>query len=256
MRADDLIKKGEDILECTCYEEAKSLFDLWKKEVESASRKWHLPSDIKQDLKIRMHFVENEFSVHDSRSSMNMAIKETMEILASENETEAEKIQEDIAVIIVERILTNFYLYIKTMYKAEVHKRGTLQKVILDEITIGNEYDVQRLLYAILIPVFPEARTEVNGDNGYSGIRTDIYLEKYDLAIEIKCTRDNMSEKELTDQLGADGFHYHMRNLYMFIYDKANIIRNVEAYKAAFAREYEKDGIRIRMVIIQPVQLL
>lgn len=36
---------------------------------------------------------------------------------------------------------------------------------------------------------------------------------------------------------------------------KANMIRNVEAYKAAFAREYEKDGIRIRMVIIQPVQL-
>lgn len=28
MRADDLIKKGEDILEYTCYEEAKSLFDL------------------------------------------------------------------------------------------------------------------------------------------------------------------------------------------------------------------------------------
>ena len=114
---------------------------------------------------------------------------------------------------------------------------------------IKNEYDIQHILYALLRTVFPETRKEVNGDNGYSGTRADLYLETYDIIIEIKCTRSSMSVKQLTEELGSDAFHYKTKNLYLFIYDKEDIIKNPEAYQNAFQRDYEKDGKNVQVFI-------
>ena len=137
------------------------------------------------------------------------------------------------------------------MYQDPPHKRGILTLELLNEFSVGNEYDIQRMLYAWLRQVFPTVHTEVNSDNGYSGMRADLYLEEYDLIIEVKCTRPNMSEKMLTEELGADCFHYHAKNLYIYVYDKENLIKNPEAYKAAFRRSTEKAGKEIRMFINQ-----
>ena len=64
-----------------------------------------------------------------------------------------------------------------------------------------------------------------------------------------------MTEKELIEQLGADGFHYSVKTLYMFVYDKEGIIKNVPAFENAFKRERRTDGKRVRAVVIQPIQL-
>ena len=82
--------------------------------------------------------------------------------------------------------------------------------------------------------MFPETRKEVNGDNGYSGTRADLYLETYDIIIEIKCTRSSMSVKQLTEELGSDA---------------EDIIKNPEAYQNAFQRDYEKDGKNVQVFI-------
>ena len=41
----------------------------------------------------------------------------------------------------------------------------------LKKIQIGNEYDLQRMLYALLVPIFPLIRQEAESDNGYGGMR-------------------------------------------------------------------------------------
>ena len=141
------------------------------------------------------------------------------------------------------------------MYQMKTHGKGTIQQADLNRIKIGNEYDVQRILYSLLAPIFPEIRTEVDGDNGYSGTRTDIYLNQNKIAIEIKCTRKSMTEKDLVEQLGADGFHYQVNTLFLFVYDKEGIIRNVAAFEAAFRRTPQNGGKTIRAIVIQPVNL-
>lgn len=61
-----------------------------------------------------------------------------------------------------------------------------------------------------------------------------------------------MDKDTLTEELGADAFHYKTRNLYLFIYDKEDIIKNPEAYKMAFHRDSQKDGKDIRVFITRP----
>ena len=107
---------------------------------------------------------------------------------------------------------------------------------VLDSIQIGNEYDLQRMLYAILRPLFPSIRQEVNSDNGYGGMRADLYLDSCNLIIETKCTRDSMSERQLTEELGADSFHYPADNICFFIWDRSKIIKNPEAFKNKFEK--------------------
>lgn len=44
------------------------------------------------------------------------------------------------------------------MYRNPTYKRGTLRPESLKSIRIGNEYDLQRMMYSLLLPLFPTAR--------------------------------------------------------------------------------------------------
>ncbi|MDC3418333.1 hypothetical protein [Aquibacillus salsiterrae] len=81
---------------------------------------------------------------------------------------------EKIAVNIINRILMNFYSHIEEMYESKVHGKAGITKEKLDEIRIGNEYDVQRILYSIIKPIIPEARLEVVDDAGSGSVRRDM----------------------------------------------------------------------------------
>lgn len=159
------------------------------------------------------------------------------------------------ALLLIEQILKHFYVYYKAMYQNPLHKKSTWKEEVLNSFSIGNEYDLQRMLYALLLPVFPRVRQEVNSDNGYTGMRADLYLEEFDALIELKVTRDSMSEKQLMEELGADAFHYSAACVFLFIYDKRMLIKNPEAFKNAFHREKEKSGKDIKVIIIQPILL-
>ncbi len=108
-------------------------------------------------------------------------------------------------------------MHYRAMYRQSVHKKGTLKAEVLNAVQIGNEYDLQRMLYSILLPIFPTLRQEVYSDNGYGGMRAEI--------------------------------------IYFFVYDKTGIIKNPEAFKQAFAREQEKDGKTVKMFILQAKEL-
>ncbi|OMF96960.1 hypothetical protein [Paenibacillus sp. FSL R7-0337] len=156
--------------------------------------------------------------------------------------------------LIISRVLHNFDKHIYEMYQKPVHGNGTLKLESLGDISLGNEYDVQRLLYSLLRPIFPEARVEVPTDGGYKGYRFDIFIDSYETVIEVKCTRPNMSERKLTEEIGSDAYHYPKKHIYFFIYDKAKIITNVDAFCKNYNRTH--DSKQIHTIVIQPIKII
>ncbi|TKH45853.1 hypothetical protein C1I60_05240 [Paenibacillus terrae] len=155
--------------------------------------------------------------------------------------------------VIIRRIMRNFYKHIEEMYHKPVHGSGTIRQENLTRISLGNEYDVQRMLFSLIRPIFPEARVEISDDGGYKSVRYDIYLREYETVIEVKCSRPKMSERELTEQLGSDAFHYREKYVYFFIYDKDKIVDNVDAFCKTYHKSLEIDGKQIETIIMQPV---
>lgn len=164
-------------------------------------------------------------------------------------------IEQSVALEVVRRILNNFYKHLESMYQSPVHGNGTIKKEDLDLIKIGNEYDIQRILYALIRPIFPEARMEVNQDAGYRSIRSDIFLDEYNIAIEVKCTRTSMTIRNLTEELGADAFHYKSEYLFAFVYDKEKIILNIDAFKKAYKRDKKTFDKDVEAFVVQPITL-
>ena len=81
------------------------------------------------------------------------------------------------------------------------------------------------------------------------------YLDSCNLIIETKCTRDSMSERQLTEELGADSFHYPADNICFFIWDRSKIIKNPEAFKKAFEENPSEKSKTIKVFITQPMEL-
>lgn len=252
MNKEDLICEGLRILEIIDFERTKQEYYSWKAKVKTAVSTSSLSDAVQKNIFVNLHFVENEYSIEDSKKSLRSSIENVIQLLDSSDITAVSDFEEYTACQIIEKVLSNFYMYIKAMYKDPIHKKSSFSKDMLNAFSIENEYDVQRLLYSWLLPVFPETRVEVSQDNGYSEMKPDIYLEKYNLAIEVKCTRPSMTERQLTEELGADCFHYKTRTLYIFIYDKVGMIKNPAAYKAAFKRDLNESEKKIRIFIIQP----
>lgn len=81
---------------------------------------------------MKLHFVENEFSMEDSRREMDRAIRGTVEALDGLAQRPEESFTGPMSELIVQKILRNFYLYIRTMYQTEVHKKATIGKELLE----------------------------------------------------------------------------------------------------------------------------
>ena len=137
----------------------------------------------------------------------------------------------------------------------KVHGNGTIKKEDLDRIKIGNEYDVQRVLYSLLRPIFPKVRMEVYSDAGYNSVRYDLFIDEYSLAIEVKCTRDTMTKRKLSEELGSDAFHYKQDYIFFFIFDKSRIIQNVDAFVNGYRRKKAEFGKEVEAIVIQEVVL-
>ncbi|MBE1556701.1 hypothetical protein [Sporosarcina limicola] len=215
-------------------------------------------------FKLETVYQENEFSVVATQKSLEKAQKNAVFFLVnllSEFEINSNKtgfndddwLTEEIALCIIRRILNNFYYHIEAMYEANVHGKAFITKEKLDGIKIGNEYDVQRILYSLVKPVFPEARLEVTDDTGYGSIRYDIIIDKYNTVIEVKCSRASMTKKKLTEEVASDAFHYKYANIFFFLYDKHKIIDNKTAFIVAYSKIYNDK--KIETVIIQPISL-
>ena len=194
------------------------------------------------ELEQRAYYVVNEYSDKETRDNLDAAKKRVIEYL-EEIMTGSPADDQLLAV------LDNYYLFLESLLERPPHKRSSIQKEQLSGLKIQNEYDVQHLLYAYLKPLYPLARAEVSEDTGYGTVRTDIFLDS-EHVIEVKCTRNNMKLKKLTEEIEADMVHYNAEHIYFFIYDKEKIIENPQLFRNTY--ENKVKGKQIHIVIHQP----
>lgn len=254
MEISELILEGKALVGISNRTELQNKYNIWCSKLKIYMEENGFSDRDREEIKVKMHYIENEYSENDTKVSLKKSIRDTVQFLEKKTFVLKKDAFKQEKLLLIEQVLDNFYMYYRSMYKNPIHKKGTLTQEALAAIQIGNEYDLQRMLYSILLPIFPDMRQEVYSDNGYGGMRADIYLEAYDLIIETKCTRNSMSEKKLAEELGADGFHYNADNIYFFVCDKTGIIKNPEVFKKAFERELKKDGKTVKVFIMQTIE--
>lgn len=216
-------------------------------------------NEILDKLEMKMVYQDNIYSKERTKENIfiakNKVIKYLSEVVLNikNNLDNNNALSENIEINILKRILNNFYKHIEVMYEEPVHAKAGITNEVLSKIKIVNEYDVQRILYSLIKPVFPSSRVEVSNDTGFSTIRYDIFIEEYSTVIEVKCSRKSMTEKKLTEEIGSDIFHYKYNNIFFFIYDKEKVIKNIEAFGSTYNGKFGSKNINA--IIIQPVTL-
>ncbi|SHH83168.1 hypothetical protein [Clostridium grantii] len=265
----NIISEANKINELITSEENKQISDFfseWQECVEELLKNIIDDSNLVSEFESETIYLENSFSKYSTKNEVTKAISRGIKFLKRLREDISKDVYKDkkiisneipyeIANIIIRRILQNFHKHIEAMYQNTVHGSARILKCDLDKIKIGNEYDVQRMLYSIIKPIFPLARLEVVDDTKYNSIRYDICIDEYDVVIEVKCTRNSMSERHLTEELGSDIFHYQARNLFFFIYDKEKIIRNKDAFIKSYTKKDTELNKNIETIVIQPILL-
>lgn len=250
------IQKGEQLLrdlEHQSIRDASYLFNQWILETKEVLSDIFRDEEELQVFSYRTNYMINKFSSIQTKDSLRDSLKRGIQYIKQINNISSkdERLDLNSAIIVVRRILQNFYKHLETMYQSPVHRSGAITKEKLDAIYIGNEYDVQRILYSLIRPIFPEARLEVPDDSGYKSVRYDISLDDYNIVIEVKCTRPTMTERSLTEEIGSDIYHYNSEYLFFFIYDKEKIITNVDAFMKNYSQSL-REGHYIEAIVNQP----
>ena len=126
-------------------------------------------------------------------------------------------------------------------------KRHTLE--------IHDEYDVQDLFHALLTLYFDDIRDE-EWTTTYAGraSRTDFLLKQEQTVIEIKKTREKLTNKEVGEQLIIDIARYKShpdcKNLICFVYDPERRIKNPRGIENDLSKT--TDGLGVK-VFIRPI---
>ncbi|WP_319508144.1 hypothetical protein [uncultured Methanolobus sp.] len=100
-----------------------------------------------------------------------------------------------------------------------------------ETLRIEDEYDVQDLLHALLKIFYDDVRSE-EWVPSYAGkaSRMDFLLKNEQIVIEVKKTRDKLTDKEVGDQLIIDisrySTHPNCKTLVCFVYDPEGRINN------------------------------
>lgn len=256
--------KIEELKQLNQQKNPYNAFDNWRSAVSRILEETFSTKSTSTDFLTETNVFINKFSEAESAKNLKVALDNGKSYLHRLNndiqsgkyvpeENKDKSIGTPTALIIIRRIMRNFHKHIEAMYQSEVHGNGKIAKVDLDKIKIGNEYDVQRILYSLIRPVFPEARLEAVDDAGYNSVRYDIVIADYDIVIEVKCTRENMTERKLTEELGSDSFHYKANHLFLFVFDRIKLIKNLDAFEKSFNRKKTDAGKEIETFVIQEV---
>lgn len=123
---------------------------------------------------------------------------------------------------IIRRIFSRFHRIVRQI-RSRYNNRPT--------IDVNDEYDVQDLLHVILQLYFDDIRCE-EWTPSYAGksSRMDFLLKKEKIVIEVKKTRQGLSDKEVADQLIIDVDRYKVHpdccKMICFVYDPEGRIAN------------------------------
>ena len=143
------------------------------------------------------------------------------------------------------RLLSKFHLIAKQL-RHRYNSRTTLD--------ISDEYDVQDLLHSLLYLYFDDVRSEEWTPSYASKCsRQDFLLKEENIVVEVKKTRNGLSEKELSDQLIIDitryKVHQNCKTLVCFVYDPEERILNPVGLESDLTSEH--DGLKVIVKIIQ-----
>lgn len=130
------------------------------KEVHSQIKNILASREVLDKLDSKMIYQDNPYSKDRTKENILQAKERVIKYLdeivlniKSDFDTN-DMLTENSAIIIVKRILNNFYKHIEVMYEEPVHGNAGIRSDILKSIKIVNEYDVQRILYSLIKPVF------------------------------------------------------------------------------------------------------
>jgi hypothetical protein len=136
--------------------------------------------------------------------------------------------QSDIpAFLQINKLLTRFHVVAQQLKKRHAGR---------DSLRITDEYDVQDLIHALLRIEFDDIRPE-EWTPSYAGkcARMDFLLKKQRTVIEVKMTRDKLTDKEIGDELLVDLVRYmnhpDCSTLICFVYDPDQLINNPAGLK-------------------------
>lgn len=120
-------------------------------------------------------------------------------------------------------------------------------------LRITDEYDVQDLLHSLLSLYYDDIRPE-EWTPSYAGssVRIDFVIPEIKTVIEVKKTRDSMTDKKLSEELIIDIEKYQKHpdceKIYCFVYDPDTILRN----PAAIKKDLEEKHQGLVKVFIEP----
>lgn len=119
-----------------------------------------------------------------------------------------------------------------------------------DTLLIKDEYDVQDLFHALLKLFFEDIRPEEYSPSiAGNSTRIDFVLKKEKIAIELKKTRNNLKNKEITSELADDILRYRSHKdcklLICFVYDVDGFISNPYGLENDLNQEHEDLSVRV-----------
>lgn len=119
-------------------------------------------------------------------------------------------------------------------------------------IQIKNEYDVQKLLRALLETRFSDVRDEEpTPSQAGKSARADFLLRGEEIIVETKMTRDGLSDGKLGDELIVDIERYrkhpHCRALFCFVYDPEHRLESPAGLENDLSRSHEGLTVRVRV---------
>ena len=119
-------------------------------------------------------------------------------------------------------------------------------------LEIGDEYDVQDLLHAVLRIDFDDIRPE-EWCPSYAGAskRTDFLLKSESIVVEIKKTRDALKDRAVGEQLIIDIANYRTHNdckhLFCLVWDTDHLIQNPDGL-ASDLQNANKGFVTVKIV--------
>lgn len=122
-------------------------------------------------------------------------------------------------------------------------------------LVIGDEYDVQDHLHALLRLHFDDVREE-EWTPSYGGTRTrmDFLLKREQTVVETKMTRPGLDQRKVVDELIVDKEHYRQhpdcKTLVCFVYDPEQRLTNPDAVECDLA---DDEARLVTRVVVAPI---
>jgi hypothetical protein len=152
------------------------------------------------------------------------------------------------------QLCRNFPRFARQLLKRREDMPGTKPKEKLPRPTIkmDDEYDVQDAFHAILTLFFDDVRAEPwTPQYAANQNRIDFVLPDFDIAIELKHTRDKLTQRDVADQLIIDERYYRLhgncKHLVCLVYDPNLKLKSPTALEKDLTRT--DDDFKVTVVV-------